>query len=298
MVEKMRAEIEALGGEIRFGQQRGRRADRGRRSVRGLTLASGRAAARRPRGAGAGPQRARHLRDAAAARRVHGGQAVLGGLSHRAPAEPDRPRALRPQRRPPDPRRGRLQAGAPRQERPLGLQLLHVPGRHRGGGHLRSRARRHQRHEPVLAQRAQRQRRHRRRHRRRRTTGRTAGATAPGEPAGRHGLPAPLGVARLRARRRRLRGAGPAGGRLHQAPALQRASAACCRPTSPACSSPTWPSPARAACPPTRSTPSARRCPPSSARSRASRCPTRCSPAWRRAPRRRCASRAGRTTRA
>jgi hypothetical protein len=79
--------------------------------------------------------------------------------------KPDRPGALRPQRRPPaDPGRGRLQAGAPRQQRPLGLQLLHVPGRHRGGGHLRARPRGHQRHEPVLAQRAQRQRRHRGRH--------------------------------------------------------------------------------------------------------------------------------------
>ena len=61
MVEKMRAEIEALGGEIRFGQQvvdlliedgATQRPGAGRR----------RAAARRPCGAGAGPQRARHLR--------------------------------------------------------------------------------------------------------------------------------------------------------------------------------------------------------------------------------------------
>jgi uncharacterized FAD-dependent dehydrogenase len=41
---------------------------------------------RRPCRAGAGPQRARHLCDAAAAGCVHGGQAVFGGLSHRAPA--------------------------------------------------------------------------------------------------------------------------------------------------------------------------------------------------------------------
>ncbi len=72
-----------------------------------------------------------------------------------------------PQRRPSDPRRGRLQAGASRQQRPLGLQLLHVPGRHRGRRDLRAGPRGHQRHEPVLAQRAQRQRRHRGRHRRR-----------------------------------------------------------------------------------------------------------------------------------
>ena len=113
MVEKMRAEIEALGGEIRFGQQVVDLHDRGRTTQR-LGAGRRRAAARRPCGAGAGPQRARHLCHAAAARRVDGGQALLGGLSHRAPAKPDRPCALRPQRGPPDPGRGRLQAGAPR----------------------------------------------------------------------------------------------------------------------------------------------------------------------------------------
>jgi uncharacterized FAD-dependent dehydrogenase len=56
--------------------------------------------------------------------------------------------------------RGRLQAGAPRQQRPHGLQLLHVPRRHGGGRHQRTRPRGDQRHEPVFAQRAQRQRRH------------------------------------------------------------------------------------------------------------------------------------------
>ena len=133
------------------------------RGVRARQTAS--SIARRPRRAGARPQRARHLRDAAAsAASFMRGQAVLDRLSHRASAGADRPRALRPERRPPAARRGRLQAGAPRQQRPLGLQLLHVPGRHRGGGDLGARPRRHQRHEPVLAQRAQRQRRHRGRH--------------------------------------------------------------------------------------------------------------------------------------
>ncbi len=61
--------------------------------------------------------------------------------------------------------RGRIQAGAPREQRPLGLQLLHVPGRHGGRRHLGARPRGDQRHEPVLAQRAQRQRRHRGGHR-------------------------------------------------------------------------------------------------------------------------------------
>ena len=46
-------------------------------------------------------------------------------------------------------------------QRALGLQLLHVPWRHGGCRHLRAGARGHQRHEPVFAQRAQCQRRHR-----------------------------------------------------------------------------------------------------------------------------------------
>ena len=74
-----------------------------------------------------------------------------------------------------DPGRGRLQAGASLQQRPLGLQLLHVPGRHGGGGDVRAGPRRHQRHEPVFAQRAQRQRRHRGRHYAGRLSGRSAG---------------------------------------------------------------------------------------------------------------------------
>ena len=114
--------------------------------------------AQRPRRAGGRPQRARHLRDAARARRLHGSQAVLHRLSHRASAIADRPRAAGAECRQSAARRGRLQAGAPRQERPLGLQLLHVPRRHGGGGHLRAGPRGHQRHEPVFAQRAQRQR--------------------------------------------------------------------------------------------------------------------------------------------
>ena len=173
VVENLREQIIALGGEIRFEQ---RVTDvliedgRDGRHLRGLTVldqATGEVvrAARRPRRAGAGPQRARHLRHAARARRAHGGQAVFHRLSHRAPAGRDRPRPLGPPRRPPAAGRGRLQAGAPRQQRPHGLQLLHVPRRHGGGGHLGAGPRGDQRHEPVLAQRAQRQRRHGGRHR-------------------------------------------------------------------------------------------------------------------------------------
>ena len=116
----------------------------------------------------------------------------------------------------------------------------------------------------------------------------------PGGPARRRRLPALLGEPRVRARRRRLPGARAAAGRLRQAPALQRLRQRAAFVQARRARSPTWPNPAAAACPTTRSTPSARRCPPSSARSRASRCPTRCSPASRHAPRRRCASRAGR----
>ena len=169
VVENMREQIIALGGEVRFGAARDRPADRGRPGCAASPCATSerrdQRAARRSRGAGAGPQLARHLRDAARARRVHRGQAVRDRLSHRASAVADRSRALGPVRGPPAARRRRLQARAPREQRPLGLQLLHVPGRHGGGGHLRAGPRGHQRHEPVFAQRAQRQRGHRGRHR-------------------------------------------------------------------------------------------------------------------------------------
>ena len=128
-----------------------RSADRGRCRAR---RAAGvrRADQHDPRRHRAGPQRPRHLPDAACARRADGGQAVFHRLSHRTSAVAGRRSPLRRRRRQRDPRRGRLQAGAPRQERPLGLQLLHVPRRHGGRGHQRRKPRRHQRHEPVLAQ--------------------------------------------------------------------------------------------------------------------------------------------------
>ena len=73
---------------------RGRPADRRRHGAwRAARL--GRGTACRPCRAGARPQCARHLRDAAPPRRVHAGQAVLGRLPHRAPAGPDRPCAFR-----------------------------------------------------------------------------------------------------------------------------------------------------------------------------------------------------------
>ena len=116
----------ALGGEIRFGSRvvdllieagamRGLTRARPARDARSGDERDDRRRARRAR---ARPQRARHLRDAARARRLSRGQAVLDRLSHRAPAVADRPRALRPERRPSAARRRRLQAGAPRQQRP------------------------------------------------------------------------------------------------------------------------------------------------------------------------------------
>ena len=123
-------------------------------------------------------------------------------------------RAAAAQRRPSAARRRRLQAGASLQQRPLGLQLLHVSRRHGGGGDLRAGARRDQRHEPVFAQRAQRQRRHRGRHH----AGRLSGTSAR-----RHRLPAPLGGARVRGGRRELLRAGAAGRRFSRGRAVDRA---------------------------------------------------------------------------
>ena len=82
----------------------------------------------------------------------------------------------------PDPGRGRLYAGASLRQRADGLQLLHVPRRHGGGGDLRAGPRRHQRHEPIFARRVQRQFGARRRHR--------SGARLSGPSAGRDRLAA------------------------------------------------------------------------------------------------------------
>ncbi len=238
VVEKMRAEIEALGGEIRFGQRvTDLLIEDGH--VRGVTVASAAAPERhvdrgragRPR---ARPQRARHLRGAARARRLSRSEAVLDRLSDRAPAVADRPRALRPERRPSAARRRRLPPRPPREERPLGLQLLHVSGRHRGRGDVGGGPGRHQRHEPVLAQRAQCERRHRRRHHagrlpRARLVGRR------GRAARRHRVPAPLGIGRVRARRRRLPRARSACRRFPRRVGPRPRSVPCCRRTSPVC---------------------------------------------------------------
>ena len=123
VVRTLRRKFEELGGEIRFSCR-----------VEDLDIADGRLARpvdvlglhrRRPGDAGDRPQRPRHLRHAAPPRRADRGQAVPARRPDRTAAGGDRPRAIRPQRRPSRPRRGRVQrVGARRQPRPL--HLLHV----------------------------------------------------------------------------------------------------------------------------------------------------------------------------
>jgi uncharacterized FAD-dependent dehydrogenase len=157
VVEHLREQIIALGGEIRFEQrvvdvlldETSSSAD-GRRQLRGLTVLD----------QTTGTQYELPATQVVMALGHSSRDTVFGGLSYRAPAKRDRPCPLGAPCRSPAAGRGRLQTRAPRQQRARGLQLLYVPGRHCGGRHLRARACGHQRHEPVLAQRAQRQRRH------------------------------------------------------------------------------------------------------------------------------------------
>ena len=89
VVEKMRAEIIALGGEVRFeskvtdvliedGQ------------IEGVVLESGETSAQPARGAGARPQLARYAANAGTARGIPRGQAIRAGLSDRTSAVDDR----------------------------------------------------------------------------------------------------------------------------------------------------------------------------------------------------------------
>ncbi len=156
----MREEIIALGGEVRFESKvtdllHRRRPDR-RRDAR-----QRRHAAQPPRRARARTQLARHVAHAGAATRASRGQAVRHRLSYRASAVTDRRGAPRAFCRSPELGAADYKLVHHAAQRALGLQLLHVPWRHGGCGHLRAGARGHQRHEPVLAQRAQCQRGHR-----------------------------------------------------------------------------------------------------------------------------------------
>ena len=133
------------------------------------------------------------------------------GFPDRASAGRDRPQPFRQIRRPQAAGRRRLQGGASLQQRPRGLQLLHVPGRHGRRGDVRAGPRRDQRHEPVFAQRAQCERGHRRRHYAGRLSRRSAR---------RHRVSAQVGRARIRAGRRRLLRARAARRRLHRGAAV------------------------------------------------------------------------------
>ena len=211
MVESLRASIEALGGEYRFQSKVVDIdiADDGTRRMRGVVLESGERIAADHVVLAVGHS----ARDTF--QMLHDRGVAIEAKPFSIGVRIEHPQSLidrlpvRRQCRQRDPRRRRLQARASRQQRPLGLQLLHVSRRHGRGGSVRAGRRRHQRHEPVFAQRAQRQRRHRRRHHARRLSGPSAR---------RHSLPAPLGASRVRGRRRHICRAGAAGRRLPRRP--------------------------------------------------------------------------------
>ena len=234
-----------------------------------------RAIARRPRRARARPQRARHLRDAARARRVHRGQAVLDRLSHRASAVADRPRALR-----------RRSAGHPL----LGAadyKLVHharngrsvysfcmcpggtvvaatsEPGRVVTNGMSQYSRNERNANAGIVVGIAPRGLSRGRRAR----PARSARSTA--SPSSATGSRAPSSSAAATTRRRASASATSSRGRA------STAFGACCRRTQPGVRL-TDLARRRGACPTTRSRRSAKRCRRSSARSRASRCPTRC----------------------
>ena len=189
MVEQMRANIEAHGRRIPFREQGGRHRDRALGGkpgdggqVRGLTLAGGERIATRHVVLAVGHSardtfemlyergvyieakpfsigfRVEHPQSLIDACRFgpNAGHPILGAADYKLVHHASNGRA--------------------------GVQLLHVPGRHRGGGRLRTGPGGHQRHEPVFAQRAQRQQRHRRVD--------LAGGGLSRPPAGRHRLPA------------------------------------------------------------------------------------------------------------
>ncbi len=228
MVESMRAKIEALGGEYRFGTK-----------VVDVLVETGRDGARRTRGvvteAGetietdhvvlAIGHSARDTFQMLFDRGVHieAKPFSIGVRIEHPQSIIDRARfgAFRRQQ---DPRCGRLQAGASRRQRPQRLFLLHVPGRHGGRGRLRTRPRGDQRHEPVFPRRTERQCRHRRRHH--------ARGGLPRPSARRHRAAAALGGTGLHRRRRRLRRAGPARGRFPGRPSVHRTRRPSCHPIS------------------------------------------------------------------
>ena len=233
MVEKMRAQIVALGGEIRFQQR-----------VADLLIEAG-----AMRGVDAAPRASSIAADHVVLALGHSARDTFEMLHRRGVFMEAKPfsigfRIEHPQgvidrarygaeRRASAPRRGRLQAGAPRQQRPLGLQLLHVPGRHRGRGHLRA--------ERVVTNGMSQYSRNERNanagivvgiapqdYRQDGRPGPVARSTA--SPSSATGSRAPSRWAAAATSR-----PGQLVGDFLRRPALQRAWAACCRPTSRAC---------------------------------------------------------------
>ena len=205
MVEKMRATIEALGGEIRF-QSRVDDLEIDNGQVRGVVLASGERIASRPCRAGGRPQRARHLRDAPRARRLYRSQALFHRLSHRASAVADRPLPLRqatPATRcwaPPITSWCTTAATAVRSTASACARAARWWRPHRKPGRVVTNG---------MSQYS--------RNERNANSGIVVGITPddyPGRSAGRHRISAPLGRTRLRAGRQQLLGAGATGRRF------------------------------------------------------------------------------------
>ena len=160
MVESIRAKVEALGGEYRFGEKV-TDFDIRDGQMRGVVLASGE----------------RIETDHVVLAIGHSARDTFATLHERGVFMEAKPfsvgfRIEHPQsmidRHRFGPNAGTpasgccgLQAGSSRQKWPCGVLLLHVPGRHGGRRHLRAGARRDQRHEPVFPRRAQRQCGHR-----------------------------------------------------------------------------------------------------------------------------------------
>ena len=160
VVSKMREEIISLGGEVRFESKvTDLLIERGQ--IEGVVLASGETLHSRHVVLALGHSSRDTFRMLEHRRRPSRGQTLRHRPAYRASAVADRRRPARALCRSPATGCRRLQAGASRPQWALGLQLLHVSRRHGGCRHFRAGARGHQRHESVLPQRAQCQRRHR-----------------------------------------------------------------------------------------------------------------------------------------
>ncbi len=151
VVAAMRAEIIALGGEVRFESKvTDLLLEDGQ--VEGVVLANGETLHGRHVVLALGHSSRDTLRMLEQRAGIPGSQALRHRLSRRTSAVPDRRGTARALCRASRSGRRRLQARAPRPQRAFGVQLLHVSRRHGGGRHLGAAARGHQWHEPVFAQ--------------------------------------------------------------------------------------------------------------------------------------------------